>query len=122
MCVHCGYAHEYIVKPATMTVQAGAELPLAALSTHVFLISQELEAANDVKAGLYAEGKHTGVPLKPNDKTLAYEGTITAPSSATFIGTGAGLPQIWATTPDGLKQVSKRTPASSNPYRFEKFA
>jgi uncharacterized GH25 family protein len=116
------YAHEYIVKPATMTVQAGAELSLAALSTHVFLISQELEAAKDVKAGLYADGKHTDVPLKPNDKTLAYDGTITAPSSATFIVTGARLPQIWATTPDGLKQVSKRTPASSNPYKIEKFA
>ena len=69
MCVRCGYAHEYIVKPPTMTVQAGAELPLAALSTHVFLISQELGAAKDVKVGLYADGKHTGVPLKQRQNT-----------------------------------------------------
>ena len=45
------HAHEFIVKPEVMTVQEGAELRLAGLSTHVFLISQELEAAKDVKVG-----------------------------------------------------------------------
>jgi hypothetical protein len=37
------YAHEFIAKPGAMTVQAGAELQVAGLSSHVFLISQELE-------------------------------------------------------------------------------
>jgi uncharacterized GH25 family protein len=115
-------AHEYIVKPVATTVQAGAELQVAALSSHIFLISQELEAAKDVKVGFYADGKRTDVPVKPNDKTLAYDGRLTAPSSATFIVTGARLPQIWATTPEGLKQITKKTAAASNPYKIEKFA
>ena len=38
------YAHEFIAKPGAMTVQAGAELQVAGLSSHVFLISRELEA------------------------------------------------------------------------------
>src|SRR6516162_2943469 len=114
-------AHEFIVKPAVMTVEAGTELPIAALSSHVFLISQELEAAKDVKVGLYASGKRADIAVKPNEKTLAYEGVMTAPSSGTFIVTGARLPQILATTPDGLKQVTKRGTSVSNPYKIEKF-
>jgi len=31
-------AHEFIVKPAAMTVQGGAELTVAGLSTHIFLL------------------------------------------------------------------------------------
>ena len=116
------HAHEFIVEPAAMTVSAGAEIQVAGLSTHVFLISQELEAAKDVKVGLYASGKRADIAVKPNEKTLAYEGVMTAPSSGTFIVTGARLPQILATTPDGLKQVTKRGTSVSNPYRIEKFA
>lgn len=115
-------AHELIVKPETMTVKAGADLQAAALSTHVFLISQELEAAKDVKVGYYADGKRSDIAVKPNDKTLAYEGRLTAPSSATFIVTGARLPQIWATTSEGLKQATRKTPGASDPYKIEKFA
>ena len=116
------HSHEFVAKPAAMTVPAGAELQVAGLSTHVFLISQELEAPKDVKVGYYVEGKRTDIAVKPNDKTLAYDGALTAPSSATFIVTGARLPQIWATTPEGLKQVTRRTTSASNPYKIEKFS
>ena len=116
------YAHEFIAKPGAMAVQAGAELQVAGLSSHVFLISQELEAQQDVKVGFYADGKRTDIAVKPNEKTLAYDGTVTAPTSATFIVTGARLPQIWATTPEGLKQITRKTAGASNPYKIEKFS
>jgi len=70
-----------------------------------------------VKIGLYVDGKRTDITVKPNEKTLAYEGTLTAPSIGTFTVTGVRLPQIWATTPDGLKQVTKKDPGASNPYK-----
>ena len=50
------HAHEFIAKPGAMTVPAGAELQVAGLSSHIFLISQELEAPKDVKVGFYADG------------------------------------------------------------------
>jgi hypothetical protein len=56
------HAHEFIVKPAALTVGPGTELQVAALSSHVFLISQELEAAKDVKVGFYADGKRSDIP------------------------------------------------------------
>ena len=74
------HAHEFIANPGATTVQADAELQVAGLSTHVFLISQELEAPKDVKVGFYADGKRTDIAVKPNEKTLAYDGTVTAPS------------------------------------------
>jgi uncharacterized GH25 family protein len=116
------HSHEFVAKPAELTVPAGAELQVAGLSTHVFLTSQELEAPKDVKVGYYVDGKRTDIALKPNDKTLTYDGTLTAPSSATFIVTGARLPQIWATTPEGLKQVTRKATGASNPYKIEKFS
>ena len=116
------HAHEFIAKPGAMTVQADAELPVDGLSSHVFLISQELEAPKDVKVGFYANGKRTDIAVKPNEKTLAYDGSVTAPSSATFIVTGARLPQIWATTPEGLKQITRKIAGATNPYKIEKFS
>jgi hypothetical protein len=116
------HAHEFIAKPGAMTVQAGAELQVAGLSSHVFLISQVLEAPKDVKIGFYTDGKRTDIAVKPNEKTLAYDGTVTAPASAAFIVTGARLPQIWATTPEGLKQITKKTASATNPYKIEKFS
>jgi hypothetical protein len=74
-------APEFIAKPGAMTVQAGAELQIVGLSSHVFLIGQELEAQKDVKIGLYADGKRTDIAVKPNKRTLAYDGTVTAPSN-----------------------------------------
>jgi hypothetical protein len=63
------HAHEFIAKPGAMTVPAGAELEVAGLSSHVFLISQELEAPRDVRVGFYADGKRTDIAAKPNEKT-----------------------------------------------------
>ena len=70
-----------------------------------------------MKVGVYADGKRTDIAVKPNEKTLAYDGTVTAPSSTTFIVTGARLPQIWATTPEGLKQITGKTAGATNPYK-----
>jgi hypothetical protein len=70
-----------------------------------------------VKVGFYWDGKRTDIAVKPNEKTLAYYGTMTAPSSATFIVTGARLPQIWATTSEGLKQITGKAAGATNPYQ-----
>jgi uncharacterized GH25 family protein len=115
-------SHEYIVKPATMRAAAGTALPIAAFSTHVFMVSQELEKSKDVKAGLFVEGKRIEIPVKPNQETLSYDGEIEAPTNASFVVVGARLPQIWATTREGLKEATKKTPGASNAYKIEKFS
>ena len=44
------HSHEFVAKPAELTVPAGAELQVAGLSTHIFLISQELEAPKTLRS------------------------------------------------------------------------
>jgi hypothetical protein len=114
-------AHEFIAKPATMTAAAGSPLPVAGLSSHVFTISQELEEAKDVKLGVFVDGRRSDIPLTANEKTLAYEGTATAPSAGTFIVTSLRLPQIWATMPEGTKPATKKTPGATNVRKIEEF-
>jgi len=73
------HAYEFIAKPETMTVQAGAELNITGVSTRVFRMSQELEAPKDAKVGSHSGGKRTDIAVKPDEKNLAYEGIMTAP-------------------------------------------
>ena len=115
-------AHEFIAKPASMTAAAGAVLPVSGLSSHVFVISQELEEAKDVKLGLFADGKRIDISVKPNEARLSYDGSVIAPTDKTFIVTGARLPQIWATTPEGTKPATKKTPGATNARKIEKFS
>lgn len=115
-------AHEFIGKPASMTAAAGSVLPVLGISSHVFMVSEELEEAKDVMMGILSNGKRAEIPLKANDKALAFEGTVTVPTGGTFIVTGVRLPQIWATTPDGSKPATKKTPGATNARKIEKFS
>jgi hypothetical protein len=67
-------AHELIVKPAAMTATAGSQLGFAVLSSHVFITSQELEEAQDVRAGVVIDGKRREIPLRPDEGSLSYLG------------------------------------------------
>ena len=60
-------AHEFIFKPATLCVNAGDNVPFSVLSTHVFMIGEELLPANFVKASLLEGNKSVNLPLKEND-------------------------------------------------------
>jgi uncharacterized GH25 family protein len=115
-------AHEFIVKPGATKVAADASLSVSAISTHVFMSSQELEQAKDVSVAAFIGGKKQDVPVKPNASALSYDGVITAPSSATFIVWGARLGQIWSLTPDGDRQATKKTLGASNSRKIEKFS
>ena len=116
------HAHEFIAKPGSMTVQAGRRATGRGSVLRRFPHQPGTRSAKDVKVGFYADGKRTDIAVKPNEKTLAYDATVTAPSNATFIVTGARLPQIWATTPEGLKQITRKTAGATNPYKIEKFS
>ncbi|WFU44170.1 DUF4198 domain-containing protein [Bradyrhizobium sp. CB82] len=114
-------AHELIVKPTLMSAAAGAQLDFAVLSSHIFISSQELEAPEDIRAGFAFDGKRTDVPVKPDEGSLAYLGSIKSPTDRPFFLTATRLPQIWATTPQGSKQATKKTPGATNAFKIDKF-
>jgi uncharacterized GH25 family protein len=114
-------AHELILKSVTISAAAGAQLDFAVLSSHVFMASQELEAPEDIRAGYAVDGKRADVPVRPDEGSLSYVGSIKSPTDKPFYLTATRLPQIWATTPDGSKPATKKTPSASNAFKIDKF-
>jgi nickel transport protein len=113
--------HELIVKPTLMSATAGTQLDFAVLSSHVFITSQELEAQEDIRAGFAFDGKRTEVPVKPDEGSLSYLGSIKSPTNRPFFLTATRLPQIWATTPQGSRPATKKTPGATNAFKIDKF-
>src|SRR6266481_7098255 len=88
-------ADEFILKPFSTTVEAGERFSVAILSTRIFMRSQKLEAAKDVRIELCTESKREPpVPLSPNHIALTIDARVTAPSSTTFIVCATRLAQI----------------------------
>jgi uncharacterized GH25 family protein len=118
-----GSAHEVVIKPAVPEATVGQAVPFGVHSAHVFVESEELEAAADVKAYVFTDGKAVEMPLKANEKALTYDG------AATFAKPGAGLivvhrlPQVWSLTPEGMKKGTKKElPGATKSFQYEKFA
>lgn len=114
-------AHELIVKPTLTSAAAGVQLDFAVLSSHVFIASQELEAPEDIRAGFAFNGKRAEVPVRPDEGSLSYIGSIKSPTDHPFFLTATRLPQIWATTPEGGKQATKKDPGTTNTFKIDKF-
>jgi uncharacterized GH25 family protein len=115
-------SHELIVKPKATSVAAGSQLDFVVLSSHVFMTSQELEAHEDVRAGLAIDGKRTDIPLRPDEASLSYLGMASAPTEMPFFLVASRLPQIWATTAKGVVRATNKTPGASNAFKIDKFA
>ena len=114
-------AHEFIVKPAQSTVRAGSNLPYAAISSHKFMVSEELEDQADVKGEVYSDGKRTPLIFTVSKDKLSFEGQAKAPAG-TFMLLGQRSGQIWANTPDGTKRNAGKTPGATNVRFIEKYS
>ncbi len=116
------HAHEFLVKPSTTTAKQGEKIAIAVVSSHVFMNSEELEEAKDVRVAVVANGRRTEIAVVPNAPAFVFEATLEAPTSAPFVISGTRLPQIWATTPNGVRPATKKTPGATNAFKMEKFA
>ncbi|EKO37899.1 MAG: ABC-type Co2+ transport system, periplasmic component [Solidesulfovibrio magneticus str. Maddingley MBC34] len=116
-------AHETVVKPGAEAAAPGKGAPFGVHSAHVFIESEELEAAPDVKAFVFEGGKLAEVALKANEKGLTYDGQAVFAKPGTGIVYVHRLPQVWSLTPEGLKKGTKKElPGATKSNRYEKFA
>ncbi|WP_428564915.1 MAG: DUF4198 domain-containing protein [Solidesulfovibrio sp. DCME] len=121
--VGAAWAHEIAVKPGEASAQAGKPVPFGIHSAHVFIISEELEPAADVKAFVWEGGKGQEIALTADEKAFTFNG------AATFAKPGMGiirvhrLPQVWTFTPEGVKKGTKKDfPGATKSNSYEKFA
>jgi hypothetical protein len=68
------HAHEFIIKPQQLRVEGGAKLPFNILATHFFMISEEVEPVNTVKAWFVESEKRTAIELKENHTLQTLDG------------------------------------------------
>lgn len=114
-------AHEFFVKPAQSVTSVGGTLGFNAVSSHKFMVSEELEDQADVKAELYSNGKRMPLNFTTAKDKLSFEGQTKAPAG-TFMLLGQRSGQVWANTPDGVKRDAGKTPGATNVRFIEKYS
>ncbi|MBI4804870.1 MAG: DUF4198 domain-containing protein [Desulfovibrio sp.] len=115
-------AHEFIVKPGKTVVKAGESVPVSVVSSHAFMVSEELEDAADVKVSAMDSTGARDVALTADPKTFTYDGkaSFTKPGYAMLVG--HRLPQVWSKTPDGMQKGGKdKYPGATFANAYEKF-
>ncbi|BBO85052.1 nickel transporter [Desulfosarcina ovata subsp. sediminis] len=101
-------AHEFIVKPVTMTPHPGQQLPFSVISAHVFMVSEEMEPAEQVVMALNRDGKTTPLTLVKNPTLMTLDGSMELADEGTYLLCGHRKGVIWTNTTQGWKQASKK--------------
>jgi nickel transport protein len=112
--ISAAHAHEFIIKPAAFHVNVGDKVPFRVLSTHVFMIGEELLAANNVKASLFEGNKSVDLPLKENHILQTLDGTAVVHAKGTAVIAGRLL--------EPVETLKGQDTGKTQRARFEKFS
>jgi uncharacterized GH25 family protein len=116
-------AHEFIVKPAKTVAKAGEAIPFSVVSSHAFMVSEELEDAVDVKVSAVDAFGAKDLTLTADPKAFTYDGKAAFQKSGYAMLVGHRLPQVWSKTPDGMQKGGKdKYPGAPFANAYEKFA
>lgn len=63
-------AHELMIKPEKMNGVAGDDIRVSIVSSHRFIIPEEVEDVEYIKAGVFRDGKITDLEIKPDEAAL----------------------------------------------------
>ena len=107
-------AHEFIIKPAALRVNAGDKVPFSVLSTHVFMSGEELLSVKTVKASLLEGNESADLPLKENNILQTLDGTATVHTKGTAMIAGHLLEPVETLTAQDTGKAQRA--------RFEKFS
>ncbi len=100
--------HEFIIKPVQMNNPVGNSLPLGVLSSHVYMISEEVEPIEQVTVKLVKGEEQMEIELHQNDTLLSIDGRVDLPGEGTSIISGHRQGMLWTKTTSGWKQAGKR--------------
>ena len=114
------YGHEFILVPQQwQSYHEGQKLPFSLASSHSFMRSEELEAAESVIASY--DG--SGVTLHPNKPYLTWDGSVTLKAGEAAVLSAHRKGEVWSKTTQGWKKGDKSTlKGVILTKKFEKFA
>jgi len=100
-------AHEFIVKPQQLRVESGAKLPFTILATHFFMIGEEVEPVNTVKAWLLEGEERTSIELKENQASKVLDGVAALNRKGTALLVGHLQEPIEAVKVEGTNKTQR---------------
>jgi uncharacterized GH25 family protein len=106
-CISTVHAHEFIIKPQQLRVESGAKLPFNILATHFFMVSEEAEPANTVKAWAVEGEKRTAIELKENQMSKTLDGVALLNRKGTALLIGHLQEPIEAVTGEGSNKTQR---------------
>ena len=102
----CASAHELTIKPKhyNYKIKAGEPVEFTVQSAHKFIVPEEVEVLERVKAGIFADGKLQEAKLSGNDKDLCIDFTVTPKDDkGALILTAIKDGETWSITNEGGK-------------------
>lgn len=120
-------AHEFILKPDTPYLNMGQSIRVEAISSHIFMVNEEMENLADVTLALYQGGQTIPIALSEQPQRNTLDGQVSLPQAGSALLLGHRLPQTWCDTTEGVQPGERaalesqgKTVISVN--RYEKFA
>ncbi|CAM1378654.1 DUF4198 domain-containing protein [Fretibacterium fastidiosum] len=98
------FAHELVMKPQKMNAAKGETLAVEIHSGHKFIVPEEVESVERIKAGVFKDGKLQEAGLKPNEKNLCIDFSLPvedASQSMVILANKDG--GVWCVTNEGGK-------------------
>ena len=103
------FSHELTIKAKSTTMKAGEPFPATVQSAHKFIVPEEVEALDRVKAGIIVDGRLVESKLTGNDSELCIDFTVTPEDlsgSVMLVAIKDG--ETWSITNEGGKSGARR--------------
>ena len=98
------FAHELVMKPQKMSAAKGETLAVEIHSGHKFIVPEEVESVERIKAGAFRDGKLQETELKPNEKNLCIDFSLPVADEAQSLVILANKDGgVWCITNEGGK-------------------
>ncbi len=101
-------AHELTIKAKSAEVKKGVPFEATVQSAHKFIVPEEVEVLERVKAGVFEDGKFVEVPIKGNEKDLCIDFTVTPSKDGTMLLLATKDGEPWSVTNEGGKTGTRR--------------
>ena len=103
------FSHELTIKAHNTAMKEGESFPATVQSSHKFIVPEEVEILERVKAGIIEDGKFVPSELKANEKDLCIDFTVTPKDlsqSVILVATKDG--ESWCVTNEGGKSGARK--------------
>ncbi len=102
------FAHELVMKPQKMDVEKGGTLAVEIHSGHKFIVPDEVEDVECIKAGVFKDGKLQEAELKPNEANHCIDFSVPVADDGSMVILANKDGGVWCNTNEGGKSGTRK--------------